>query len=387
MNRLKRISIFNMPRTARELVISLRNDCNILILTGYNGVGKSRVLGAIVELLSLARDVNYTDGAEDWVMELDFDGGYLFRGVKLDTGNRPKKKGYEANVKKLIRADQPLKEIYDKIIKATTPTREGGTYSSKSNDEDLGTFCALNLKAPSGSKPQDFVDTVKVVGFINEKVVFGIKRPEDDAVFEKDAVEGDLNKTLYVMMKEFISTQAIKAGVEEEIEKYVFEYMTAKKNNSNVDEKNLDAVKKFVRSKMKNRQVVEDDSSVFSQHQMFIEINKIFSLTSRKLVYVKGSLCVELNEGQLIPWPCLSRGEKTLLAIFLIVFLNRDEALFVLDEPDLSLHMEWQKMILPGLLALAPNCQFIVATHSPALVMNTGSEQIVNLAKLVAEAI
>ncbi|WP_371927396.1 AAA family ATPase [Pseudomonas sp. SJZ131] len=67
--------------------------------------------------------------------------------------------------------------------------------------------------------------------------------------------------------------------------------------------------------------------------------------------------------------------------------MNRDGALFVLDEPDLSLHMEWQKMILPALLKLAPVCQFIVATHSPFLVMNTGSEQIVNMAKLVSEAI
>ena len=116
-------------------------------------------------------------------------------------------------------------------------------------------------------------------------------------------------------------------------------------------------------------------------------INKIFSLTSRKLIYVEGSLNIELKNGKTIPWPSLSRGEKTLLALFLLVFLNRSGALFVLDEPDLSLHMEWQKMILPGLLSLAPTCQFIVATHSPFLVMNTGSEQVVNMAKLVMEAI
>lgn len=387
LDRLKRISIFNMPRAGKEVVITLKDECNILVLTGFNGVGKSRILSAIVEALSLARDVNYSDGTENWAMELSFDGGYAFRGVKIDTGDRARKKGYEANVQKLMGVKQTLKDMYEKVLKATVSVRDIGAYSSKSNDDDLGTFCALFLNAPLGSSPKDILESVRVVGFINEKVCFGIKRPEDDAVFDKDAVEGDLNKTLYVMIKEFVSTQAVMAGVEEEIERYVAEYLSVKKKGNKLDRDDLVAVNSFVRAKMKNRKVVEEDSNIFSQHKMFLEINKIFALTSRKLVYVKGSLCVELHNGQLVSWPSLSRGEKTLLALFLIVFLSHENALFVLDEPDLSLHIEWQRMILPGLLALAPGCQFIVATHSPALIMNTESEQIVNLAKLVSEAV
>lgn len=375
-----------MPTAAREIVIPLKDDCNILVLTGFNGVGKSRVLGAIVELLTLARDVDYNDGSEDWLMQLEFEGGYVFRGAKIDSNGRPKKKGYEANVEKLLKGEQPAKVMYEKLIKAAIPNRSNSSYSSKSSDDDTGVYCALFLKSPPGGDSKKFVDTVKVVGFINEKVVFGVKRSEDEAVFEKDDVEGDLNKTLYVLIKEFVSTQAVKAGVEDDIDKYVSEYLSSKKI-SKLEESNIKDVRRYVVSKLDGSQVVEDDSSIFSHHQMFVEINKIFALTSRRLVYVEGSLNVELKDGQLIPWPALSRGEKTLLALFLIVFLNRDGAIFVLDEPDLSLHMEWQKMILPGLLALAPTCQFLVATHSPFLVMNTGSEQVINMAKLVAEAI
>ncbi|VVP72401.1 AAA family ATPase [Pseudomonas fluorescens] len=386
MNRLQKISLFNMPSARREIVIPLKDECNILVFTGYNGVGKSRVLSAVVEMLSLARGVNYNDMSKNWLMQLEFEGGYKFRGCKIDTQGRSRKKDYEAKVEKLLAVEQSLNKSYDQIIKATFTDRKLGTYASKSGDDDLRSFCALHLNDPPGGDQLSFVESVKVVGFINDKVILGADRPEDEAVFDKDVLEGDLNKTLYVMIKEFISTQAVKAGVEEEIGKYVFEYLAAQ-NIEKPSESDLKNVKAFVSEKLKDRNLVEEDSSVFSQHAMFVEINKIFSLTSRKLVYVHGSLCIELKDGKVIGWLELSRGEKTLLALFLIVFLNRDGALFVLDEPDLSLHMEWQKMILPALLKLAPACQFIVATHSPFLVMNTGSEQVINMAKLISEAI
>lgn len=375
-----------MPSAGREIVIPFKDECNILIFTGYNGVGKSRVLGALVEMLSLVRDVNYTDISSNWLMQLDFDGGFVFRGCKIDTHGRPRKKDYEAKVEKLLTNDSSLNEVYERIIKATFVDRKAGTYASKSSDDDLGSFCALHLNDPVDGDQLGFVKALKVVGFINDKVILGADRPKDEAVFDKDALEGDLNKTLYVLIKEFISTQAVKAGVEEEIGKYVFEYLSAQKIKK-PSESDMKAVNAFVSSKLKDRSLVEEDSSVFSQHAMFVEINKIFSLTSRRLVYVRGSLCVELRGGTLVGWLELSRGEKTLLALFLIVFLNRDGALFVLDEPDLSLHMEWQKMILPALLKLAPACQFVIATHSPFLVMNTDSEQIINMAKLVSEAV
>ncbi|WP_164667189.1 AAA family ATPase, partial [Pseudomonas viridiflava] len=59
----------------------------------------------------------------------------------------------------------------------------------------------------------------------------------------------------------------------------------------------------------------------------------------------------------------------------------RDTSVFLMDEPESSLHVEWQRMLFPALMKLAPNSQFIVATHSPFLVMNTDSEQIINMAK------
>jgi predicted ATP-dependent endonuclease of OLD family len=41
-----------------------------------------------------------------------------------------------------------------------------------------------------------------------------------------------------------------------------------------------------------------------------------------------------------------------------------------MDEPEVSLHIEWQKRLLDLCLELNPNVQIILTTHSPAVIMN-----------------
>lgn len=77
------------------------------------------------------------------------------------------------------------------------------------------------------------------------------------------------------------------------------------------------------------------------------------------------------NEPQPISWELLSRGEKTLIYLFLAVYYYKDKtSLFLLDEPEISFHVSWQKRLIRDLTKVAPNNQFIVATHSPSLVMD-----------------
>lgn len=75
------------------------------------------------------------------------------------------------------------------------------------------------------------------------------------------------------------------------------------------------------------------------------------------LVYTRHSL----NE--------LSSGEKQLLTFLTIALLEgSDRNFIIIDEPELSLNMKWQREILPLLSELAPNAQIIVASHSPSIV-------------------
>ena len=67
----------------------------------------------------------------------------------------------------------------------------------------------------------------------------------------------------------------------------------------------------------------------------------------------------------------LSSGEKQMLAILLTVLVedNQNYVLFM-DEPEVSLHVDWQQQLIDLLLELNPNVQIILTTHSPAVIMN-----------------
>lgn len=44
---------------------------------------------------------------------------------------------------------------------------------------------------------------------------------------------------------------------------------------------------------------------------------------------------------------------------------NESPGIVLIDEVDLHLHPQWQRRVLPGLVAAFPNMQFIVTTHAP----------------------
>ena len=53
----------------------------------------------------------------------------------------------------------------------------------------------------------------------------------------------------------------------------------------------------------------------------------------------------------------------------------------LIDEIELHLHISWQKKVLPFLIKVFPNLQFIVATHSPFVVSSIESAVVYDLEK------
>lgn len=69
----------------------------------------------------------------------------------------------------------------------------------------------------------------------------------------------------------------------------------------------------------------------------------------------------------------LSSGEKQLITFFAnLIFNVRDESsgIFVVDEPELSLHLSWQKIFIDKVLEVNKNIQLIFATHAPEIIGN-----------------
>ncbi|WP_440953856.1 AAA family ATPase [Methanosarcina sp. Mfa9] len=84
----------------------------------------------------------------------------------------------------------------------------------------------------------------------------------------------------------------------------------------------------------------------------------------------------------------LSDGEKCLIALIgdlarRLAILNPVSAnplegsgIVLIDEIDLHLHPKWQRMVIPQLLDVFPNCQFIISTHSPNVITHVQHENL-----------
>lgn len=69
----------------------------------------------------------------------------------------------------------------------------------------------------------------------------------------------------------------------------------------------------------------------------------------------------------------LSSGERQLVIMLAHLSLNRSLAasgVFIVDEPELSLHIEWQERFVDAVRQANPNVQLILATHSPAIILD-----------------
>ena len=99
-------------------------------------------------------------------------------------------------------------------------------------------------------------------------------------------------------------------------------------------------------------------------------VDELFHETGKKMIRTENELRFTQIGEVLLPYQ-LSSGEKQILAILLTVLVedNQPYVLFM-DEPEVSLHLEWQKRLVDLCLELNPNVQIILTTHSPAIIMN-----------------
>lgn len=84
-----------------------------------------------------------------------------------------------------------------------------------------------------------------------------------------------------------------------------------------------------------------------------------------------GFLITDKLSGKTINPTELSSGEQhQLVMLYQLVFSEPNRQLFLIDEPEISLHVEWQRMFLDDLLKIASlrGHIFLIATHSPQII-------------------
>lgn len=76
-----------------------------------------------------------------------------------------------------------------------------------------------------------------------------------------------------------------------------------------------------------------------------------------------------IKKGETIKYDQLSMGEKQILLLMLMVGNTKQEpCIFFMDEPDLSMHIDWKEILVKELHELNPNMQIILSTHAPSVI-------------------
>ena len=109
----------------------------------------------------------------------------------------------------------------------------------------------------------------------------------------------------------------------------------------------------------------------------FVEICNAY-LRDKQFTYNEADLSLDLESTvktgfiqEVLDLDLLSSGEKQLVALFATIYLDPQSHFIVLiDEPELSLSIYWQRKLLPDVMK-SPNCDFLFAvTHSPFIFDN-----------------
>lgn len=111
-------------------------------------------------------------------------------------------------------------------------------------------------------------------------------------------------------------------------------------------------------------------------------VDDLFSETGKHIVRTENEIRFTQIGEMLMPYQ-LSSGEKQMLAILLTVLVEDDlPYVLFMDEPEVSLHIEWQKRLIDLILELNPHVQIILTTHSPAVVMNGWVDRVTEVSEI-----
>jgi len=128
-------------------------------------------------------------------------------------------------------------------------------------------------------------------------------------------------------------------------------------------------------------------NKIFGPLNTYISILKEFIKDkSFKLdTHESGELLVFNRKEQSDSFPIsyLSSGEKQLIILLTEALLQKNSNyIFIADEPELSLHISWQRKIIEAIRQLNQNAQIILATHSPEIA-GKWSDKIINMENII----
>jgi predicted ATP-dependent endonuclease of OLD family len=119
---------------------------------------------------------------------------------------------------------------------------------------------------------------------------------------------------------------------------------------------------------------VRNSARLNRQLNKYLEtVNQFLADSGKELVFSPtGTLRVAFEGSQTRAITSLSSGESQIVVILTHLTFNpaaHKANVFIVDEPELSLHVRWQELFVTAIREAAPQLQIILATHSPSIIL------------------
>ncbi len=389
----------------KQVVTNLNNDVNIFI--GKNGTGKTTLINilqaVLVVDLSLLADLNFSSvrfklkkgNSHKTISATKTQTDIYYGTVKYRIGN----KTYDLPL--LPRDLENRRRVHSRVIEEITLVKRLiGNLTNVSwlsvhrelfeEDDYRERFSSNN----NNNKMSNHIDR-RVINLMNRLTAYQLQLQsqygELSSEFQKDVLISMLYDSNFDTFKstslddynlvelhdkltkayQTLGIKNINNRIDEHINK-LKATIDVLKNNTNINIDDIISVSLYNRTKhivnLSNR-LDEGKKNIFSPIERYINIINKFADNNSFVFSIKndGKISIQ-KENRAIELEALSSGEKQLLILLTELLLQKNKTfIFIADEPELSLHIEWQRQLLSAVRELNSNAQIIVATHSPEI--------------------
>ncbi|MEY4903528.1 MAG: hypothetical protein RLZZ292_1343 [Bacteroidota bacterium] len=245
-----------------------------------------------------------------------------------------------------------LDKLHQGLLGKVTITFDNGKFISFENLNGNDTIKNLERKALTDAKFK--IKLEELHKFLNIDIISTFDNEIPDIGNKPDeSVKTELDKDIFRLQKQYLD----------------YQLNISKKKDLIID---------------KNENINEELTKIRYPQKKFIEIiNDLFKETGKEINKNKNEIAFLFGKNELSPYQ-LSSGEKQMLVILLTILVQDNQpSIIFMDEPEISLHFDWQKKLIQYIRELNPNAQIILATHSPGVVIEGWRNKVKDVRDLV----
>ena len=381
-----RFQILKVTLDNIDYELSLRTDCDknlISVMTGKNGAGKSRILEFIAENFSVSDDF-LREYPDNWDINFNSDkSDYSRNQVQYYTGaTECKMQRVSASFASIFKTSKYVDDRYELfpsrlICLSTSPFDRFPLNSTKKAPKDsIYSYIGMKNSKRSSSLVSLISNVLNSMFKIPEKIETNL-----EVIKKTLAYLGYGNRILVSYRSNFrLNTGELSR---KEVSKILSTVDDPRFNQKKTDSLGWDAAVEDVYNSI-NTLIESNNYKWKSTYSIPINLSKesaledsyiksIQVLSMFGLFSIKSLKLSQANDNRrFIDFTHASSGEQCLSLMLLgIASQIENGSLICIDEPEISLHPEWQEEFIPLINSLFSNytgCHFIIATHSPLII-------------------